>query len=536
MFLFRPPQFPFLTLAVLLAAFGLIHFFVHFLYFLVIPQRAIERDERRDPERLGRYLERVVATPTPLVHEMKLGARLALAIFDQVRGRYAEAAAHCRTNLAVLVKHARVSRFASTEADHRLRLADCLEALGRADEADEERRLARACLDRARDDYLRSMIQGRLLAREGRQAEACRAYERALALAPAWPRAARLECVLLLSVARQSAGEPAESLRRAGEAIALGARGAIARHAHRMAGIACIELDRLDEAEQHFRRAYDVAADGGAPGERGEDLASLADILRRRGKLAEAHAAGLEAEGLSPGASRAGSGGGETSLITIEAEPLGPQPLRMAIAVRSRVLAAWGRFDEAIATLHRQADAPALAVPAFDRRSRAIFALELARVEASSGRVDDAWDHVQEAVVELGPDPKLGLQCDAVASWVLAARGLADDSRRVADLAGDRLPDPEVDPLAARDLLHSLARAAIERGDPEEGEDLLDRFLDLNPSPVALPTAHYLRGECRRLLGDTPGASADYRAALAPNIDTHHARLARGRLGEMALS
>lgn len=487
-------------------------FLAHRWYFLVLPQRAIRKYRRANPEHLARYLERVVATPSLLGPAQKLVARGALVGIYLPQGRHAEAAAHCRANLASLARARRVADFPALEADIRRRLADCLEALGQMDEALAERRRAEDCVDRAPSDPLRHLTQGTLLERENRYAEACAAFEQALAATPESNRPVRIECMVHLVLACFDAGRPVESLDWAEQAIALGAEGRFLRVAHRMAGVACGNLGRLEEAEDHDLRAYDVASAMDDTSEMGQILGSLANIQLKRGKLVEAHEACLRAAAMDPKA------------------------VRMAIAVQSQILREWGRFEDALERLGRHDDAPNLVIPALERRIRAAVALDRSRIEAECGRADDAWVHIQEAVSELGNDAKLGLQCDAAASWIFAARGLADDSRRVADQAKARLADFERDPSTCRGVLYDLGMAAWTRGDHETGEELWSRYLDLRPDPVYRPTALYFRGECRRLQGNTPGAKADFREAVAMEIDTHYARLARRRLGHMSFS
>ncbi len=84
--------------------------------------------------------------------------------------------------------------------------------------------------------------------------------------------------------------------------------------------------------------------------------------------------------------------------------------------------------------------------------------------------------------------------------------------------------------------MHDLGMAACARGDHQEAEDCWSRYLERKPGPVYWPTALYFRGECRRNRGDTSAAIADFREAVAAGIDTHHARLARRRLGEISVS
>jgi tetratricopeptide (TPR) repeat protein len=490
---------------------GVLTVLAHRLYFAVLPQWAIKTFQQTDPERLRRYLEWVVATPSFLGPAQKIVARGALVGIYLPQGRHAEAAAHCRAELDSLAGIVHRVDVPALEADIRRRLADCLEALGQADEADEERRRAETCVDRAPDDTLRFITQGTLLEREHRYAEACDAYHQALCLTPVSNGPVRVECMVHLVLACHNAGRPVESLRWAEEAIALGAEGKFLRIAHRMAAVACGNLGRLEEAEDHDVRAYEVAAAEGDKGEMGQILGSLASIQKKRGKLAEAYEACQKAAAVDPKA------------------------VRMAIAVQSQILREWGRYEEALELLGRRAGTPNLVIPAFERRIRAVWALDTSRIEAECGRADDAWAHIQEAIAELGSDAKLGLKCEAATSWVLAVRGLADDSRRVADQAEARLADFEDDPGTCRGVLYDLGMAAWTRGDHEVGEDCWSRYLERDPDPVYRPSALYFRAECRRERGDRSGAIADLREAVAMDIDTHRARLARRRLSESLL-
>jgi predicted negative regulator of RcsB-dependent stress response len=84
--------------------------------------------------------------------------------------------------------------------------------------------------------------------------------------------------------------------------------------------------------------------------------------------------------------------------------------------------------------------------------------------------------------------------------------------------------------------MYDLGMAACTRGDHEAGERCFSRYLELSADPVYQPTALYLRGECRRHRGDKSAALADFRTAVAMNIDSLHARLAKSRLEEMYAS
>ncbi len=486
-------------------------FLLHRLYFVTLPQWAVKKYKRPDPERLRRYLEFVAATPSLIGPVEKLFVRGALVGIYLPQGRHAEAAAHCRAKLASLewARGRHKLDFAALEADSRRRLADCLDGLGQTQEAERERKLAEACVERAPGDAVRHLTQGTLLERQHRYAEACTAFEQALSYTSESDRPVRIECMSHLLLASFNAGRPVECLRWAEQVIALGAEGIHLRGAHRMASVACGNLGRLDESEEHCRRAYDVAAGLGDAGVMGEILGSLAGIQHKRGKLAEADEACVRAAAMDPKAER------------------------MAIAIRSQILRGWGRFDEALELLRRHDETPKLVIPAHERRIRAVVALDTSRIEAECGRADDAWVHIQEAKDVLANDAKLGLKCEGAAAWVFAARGLTDESRRVAGEVEAQLIDFEQDPSMGRGIMYDLGMAACTRGDHEAGEKCFSRYLELSPDPVHQPTALYFRGECRRQRGDTSGALTDFRAAVTMNIDSHYARLARRALAEM---
>jgi tetratricopeptide (TPR) repeat protein len=482
----------------------------HYLYFVRLPQWAIIKHSHSDPERLRRYLERVLATPSLLGPGMKIVARTGLVGIYLLSGKHAEAAAHCRAILAALASSRHRDRHGALEADTRRRLADCLEALGQHEEAEEERRRAEEELRLAPSDSLRHSTKGLFLERQHHYEEAYREYQKALELTPLSNVPVRIDCIMRLVLASHKAGRPTDSLRWAEEAITLGASDWFFVSAHRMAAIACGNLGRLDESEEHYRKAYDAAASAKKTPEIAEILGSLASCLCKRGKLIEAN---------------------ETC---IKAAAMDPKGKRMSLAVQSQVLRAWGRYDESLAILAAYKDAGKVVIPDLERRLIAVCVLDTARIEAECGRADAAWQHIQEALAVLRNDAKLGLKCDAVCCWVLAARGLADESERVSSEVETRLSDFEDDPSTRRGVLHDLGMAACVRGDHHAGIDCWTCYLGLSPDPVHQPTALYQRGECYRQLNQLTEARNDYRAAVAMNLDTHHARLAQQQLNRFA--
>lgn len=491
---------------------------LHHLYFEVLPRRAAKKYTKTDPVRLLGYLKRVAATRSLLGEGMKLIPHALLVNAYVALGRRAEAVDHCRAVLGLVYEAGDPKRLGSLKAEVRRTLADCLDALGRHDEAAKELRLAteQLRLDAAGekeppDNSHRYLTEGTLLERQNRHEEAYHTYEQALKVTPATNNRVRVQCMMHLVISAHHAGRIADCLSWAEKVIALGANGTSLRNAHRMAGLALANLGRLDESESYHRRAYQLAVAAGDKAAEAETLGSLAGCLVRRGKLAEAY----EAAG--------------------RAAAVDPKGLRMSLAIQSEALAKWGRYEEALALCERYREGVPMDTAFRERRIQAVHALDIARYEANCGRVDDAWRHVEEALKELASDAKLGFRAEAVSCWILAARGLADESRGVSERVEARLGEFEGDPGTSRATFYDLGRAACLRGDHQAGIDYWTRYLALRPDPVYHPTALYFRGECYRQLGRTDDARNDYRAAVATNLDTHHARLARQQLGEITL-
>jgi tetratricopeptide (TPR) repeat protein len=488
-------------------------YLLDYVYFEVLPRSAHRRYRGTNPEPLRRFLEWVVATPSLGGPTRKLFARESLAGIYVDRGQHAEAVNQFRTNLNSLSGlQESAELYPSLEANYRLRLADSLEALGQVDEAAEERRRAEERINRAEPDALRHSTRAMLLEDQNRYEEAYAEYRKALNLTPVSETFFRVEYAIHLVLTAYNAGRPADCLHWAEEAIALGAKRTHLRNAHKMAGIACSSLGRLEESEQHYRRAYDAAAAENDRPALAKILALLSSCLRKRGQLAEADEAATRAAAMDPQA-------GRSSLLA-----------------RAEILHARGRYDEALATLGRCSEAGPLTVPHFERRSRAVCSLGAARIEAECGRAGDARRHIHEALAVLANDAKLGLICEAVLSWVHAVRGEAAESQRLAASLEPRLAAFERDPATSRDVLYELGMAACARGDHAVGIDYWTRYLALDPYPVYRPDAYYHRGECYRQLGRLDEARGDYQAAVTMDIATHFSQLALRRLGELALS
>ena len=478
---------------------GLAAIFASLAWFELLPVDLVNRITRDDRRRL-RILKLVAATPCPFGEAGKFTARF--CIFERLRasGRLEEAVAAGRALLDSGPKD-------YNEVAIRHSLADCLDRLGRPEEAAEARQRAESAFDEDFASLPQWLKRGDRFKAQGLQAEAFEAYERALELVP--DRAdpdPRIRIMLKMAVAAFDAGRPAVSARWSWQAIDLGASGTYLKTAHRMAGLALGTHGRLDEAEAHLRRALELAEEGSAdPATVAQCLSQLADNERRRGRLAEAEMFCERVEAL-------GAGG------------------FLNVMVWSDVLRAQGRFEEALGLHERLDTAGPPAVPEHNRRLRGALTLGIAQIEADLLRWDEAEAHCREARTLLESDPKLRLTIEGIETRIAAGLGRRDEVLAGIDLVESRLSEFPEDRSARIGALASIGRAALLLGDFARAESLWSRHLEAGPDPVARPLGLYYRGEALLGLGRHDDARGCFTRAVVEGIDSHHARLARERL------
>ncbi len=391
----------------------------------------------------------------------------------------------------------------------RQRLADCLEALGRRDEADSERARADECLIGSNDTFAARLAQGKLYERENRHAEAFAAYERGLALVPAHRTEIQIEFMTHLVLSSFNAGRSPDTVHWAETVLTMNPGPVFADACRRMAAVSLGNLGRLDEAERYAREAAEHARDDKS---RASALALVASYACRRGQLDEAERGARHAESLSPGA--------------------GNTPW----AVLSEVARLRGNFTESIDYLHRTKAQSTLFIPASQRRMDAAISHTEARILAELGRVDEALALLRSADAEVGNDPKLGPSIDATTAHVLALRGEDAAARdRIASAVQRRQDIPQAR-SSQQSILADLGRAALVLGDPALAEQFWKGYHDTKPDPVYQPTALYHLAECRRLLDDHEAAVSLYRQTTSTHFGLHYERLARQRLAELQLA
>jgi tetratricopeptide (TPR) repeat protein len=464
-------------------------------WFVFVPQVSLKLSGN-NRERQRRILECVVNTP--FAGSVKILARYKLALNYQVATSYAEAEPLYRS---ILRDEGDLDP--GFESVVRQNLADTLEGMGRPNEASAEREQAAATLRGADETSLGLQAEAKLLEREHRHAEAYAIYKRALALAPAKPRAVRSELMMHLVLSSFNAGRSADTVRWAEAVIEYDPHGAVIDMARRMAAVGCSNMGRLDDAERHVRVAIELAP---SAEKRAESLGLLGDYMMRRGDL--------------DGAVR----------IAREAEALCPGKKRLPWAIIGSVEKERGHLEEAIRALEYANTIQVGHIPALNRRAAASVDKELAILYAELNRGDRARALISQSEAELGSDPKLSVTLSASAALVHALLGDRDQAlvRMAAGEKGrEQLPE---DTGTHKAVLYLLGRAALSIDEPERCEQFYRDYLKLNPDPLYHPCAYLHLAESRRRLGDPAGAREFNTKAAATKYGSRWELLARERL------
>jgi tetratricopeptide (TPR) repeat protein len=280
--------------------------------------------------------------------------------------------------------------------------------------------------------------------------------------------------------------------------------------AHRLAGVACSNLGRWEEAQHHRQSAYEMAMKRGDPKKISDCLANLGDLHRLRGDLDRAE------------------------VLCLEAEALCPESARAAILNHAVILHARGRLPEALARMEQASQVGVMASSFHERRVQAALRKEMATYKAELGRLDAAWEDLTLATSELGADPKLTLPCEATWAWLLALRGERDPSVRRSEMVLNGLDEQALDASTQLDCFVRVGWALSAIGEYEQARRCWERFLATIHPPIAEPLGRYHLGECRRNLGDLAGALEEFHRAMAPGIASHAARLAAERTRELS--
>ena len=431
--------------------------------------------------------------------------------------RYEKAAAVFQT---VLKRHPP----AGIEADTRRRLADTLDVLGQSENADQERERAGSAALKGAKDPTALITQGDLLRRQHRYDDACKMYGSALGQIPTglFP-SVRAQIMAKLTVAHFEAGRPTETLRWAKAALASSPDKETRRSMESMAGVAAGNQGDLETAEGHYRAALALAEAKGKPEEIAQSLATLADIQRKRGHLADALATARRAVAVCDSPFRGGR------LAEIES------------------LREMGRLDEARAAAGLMKQGPRHDQPDVERRMQAMSALSLAWVEIAADRPEAALPALEETREHLkaaarstvwppepaGGEDKLGLYCDAAQMRVQVQLGTLEAAQRLRTSIEGRISRYADDRGIMMSVYGQFARAAYFAGDYGESREFCQRYLDCKPSPAGLPTVYYWLGENHLRLGETDTARDFFKQAVAPSIDSLDARRAAARLNEL---
>ncbi len=390
----------------------------------------------------------------------------------QYSKRFDAAEALYRAILRVGARHADVGFRAQT----RVHLADTLEALGRPDEAQAERKLAASQVKLDPETFTSLHAAAKMLEHDQHFDEAYLTYERALAAAPRTMKKVRLELVLRLAVTATNAGRPADCLRWAVAALEIDPTGPLNTTARTLAANASESLGRLDDAQRYAHAAAERAT---TPARRAQALAQMADYVMRRGDLAGAERIAREAEAQSPG------------------EQQFPWVIISNVAMHR------GEYVASIEAAERTANITEGHVVATQRRARAGIQLHIASLHAELGRLDHALDLLRVAEAEFAGDLKMSVMIDVVAARVHALRHEPEIAlERIAATLENRAR-LATNVAIQRLVVFGTGRAALALGDAEQAEAMLRAYLELKPDPLFHPAVYYHLALCCQIRSDT---------------------------------
>lgn len=468
--------------------------------FRILPMLADAKRSRGNKAGARRLLERLLKKPALFGARSRAWLHHRLAWYALEDGRTQDAVDHARRSLEG--RH-----HPAIEALFRMRYADALEADGREAEAAAERTRASERLDSSKETAAHLLARGKALKRSGRYAESIPLFERAVAHTAGAPADARAQLLLNLALSCWEAGQVPKALRWADEAISLDVHSLTHRTtAFSVAALALGTMGRLDEAEQRWKQAYDLASGHGNTTQAARYLASLSMIQRRRGHLTEAMATCEQAAGMS-----------------IEAR-------RMARTSQYETCMALGQFAEAREMLVRAAKAQGFPTVAAETRIQALNTMGQALAAAEGDSPQEALPLLQDVSGVLATDEKVAIDFYSVRTLVEAMSGLEHESRTSARAAAEWALRMGNDRGRLMSYHMKVGRAALLWGDIAEARAHFNAGMALGPDPVDQPKLNYFLGECSAADGDLTEAERKWQAAVDSGLNTYYTARAQQRL------
>ncbi len=210
---------------------------------------------------------------------------------------------------------------------------------------------------------------------------------------------------------------------------------------------------------------------------------------------------------------------------------------RDGLAVRYELLRTQGHFADALATL---AQIGALPAPSKKVEGRYAAALALSGAithaeSGASGSLDQAQALLLDAQNAIGRDPRLSVARLSVSLWVNALQGKRTAVAALLSQVEGQMPPFERDRETRLTCLVRVALAHLALGDGPRARVRLEEALEKGRlDPVSLPAAYFHVGESYRINGAKDTAAEWYRKAIALDIETHYARLAREGLATVS--
>lgn len=315
---------------------------------------------------------------------------------------------------------------------------------------------------------------------------------------------AHCEILNQLALARYQCDDGAGALEAAQQAIENGdARFVTPQLAHGLAAAAWLDLGRLDEAQFHREREWELALQSGEPSRLAEARVHLAELDYRRGNLEKAV--------------------GE--LKAVLENPAGAE--RIAWANLFGCHFALGELEAARESLER------FKTGAWPNAQAEVFAkacanLDRAWLELELGDPKLSWDLARNSVPLLQSHPRIGPRSQATQAWIYAVHEREDAARQIIA----ELETTEFASVATRKSVWSnLALAFRALGEPENARQNWLEYLELAPDPLQLPRAYFYLGELCEELDDLSAARQWREKAVETGIETFLTQKAREKLG-----
>jgi tetratricopeptide (TPR) repeat protein len=420
-----------------------------------------------------------------------------LALRCKIMKRYEDCLRECRIALML-------SANAHFELIARHMVVDSLTALGRVQEAREERKRALQKFSGKPDSFATVSALGKMLEQDKQYQDAYDVFEEGLNVIPAEKKDQRDHALAHLATLAHELDHPDLAIKWADEIIEGNAGSSPLFTAYKRAGDSYSKLGNLPKAQYHLQQTREMAISGNNKAEAARASISLGHVYYRLGNI-------------------------EMALtLSNEAMALNAKITRQALVLQAVCYVAIGHYAEAKVVL-LQADEIATTQGALQKISLQLV-LQLSRVFSECREWDAASASLSRARTMIGQDPTGALGCDEMEAANLARQGHIEEALRKASGIEAQLPELAGSRTKYLHALMVLILVYYLAGHYETCLSYCQQYLDKPSDPVNRPKVLYYLGECQWHLGDQESAHSSWQQAVDLKIDIVEARKAQDHL------